>query len=431
MREISRRRVRWRWLALAACLLAPSHGHGEDWPQFRGPDGTGISDQAGLLRSWPEGGPEVLWRRPLGEGFAGISVVGERLFTLWSVDGKEVAGGFRVADGSELWRLEVGEKFVDHWGNGPRATPVVEGEVVYSLASGGGLFAVRAADGEVLFKVDLEARFGTPNRPVQFDEGAPTGAVPLGPYWGYCSSPLIEGNLLIVYTGAGDGKSLVALDKRTGETLWRRYDHLTSYTTPVAMTLAGQRQIVVAMSHEIVSVSPSGEPLWRHPWARYNVSQPVLLPPDRLFFSSANDIGALLLRVLRQGDGFEVEEVWREPRMRNNWQSSLGYRDSILGFDNATLKLLAADGATVWAHRGLGKGTLVLADDLLFLLGDRGRITLAEWSTERFVEAGSMQVLGGMTLTSPTVAQGKLFLRNHEEIVCLDLKAPPGQNGGR
>lgn len=410
-------------LAVGLSAVAAPASRAEDWPRFRGPRGSGIVREEGLLRSWPEGGPKVLWRRPLGEGFPEVLVVGDRLYTLYAREGDELAASFRIADGSEVWRRRIGAKFIDHWGNGPRATPAVDGDTLYAVSSQGGLFALRASDGEVLWQADLEERFGSPNRPVQFDEGAPAGDVPLGPYWGYCSSLLVEGDLLIVYTGAGDGHSLVALDKRSGETRWGRFDHLSSYSSPFAATLGGQRQIVVAMGHEIVSVRPSGEVLWRHPWARYNVSQPAFLPPDRLFFSSPNDVGAVLLAVhATAGGGARAEEVWRNPRMRNNWQSSVAYQGSILGFDNATLKLLSDSGEVRWAKRGLGKGTLVLADDLVFVLDGRGVLTLAEWSTESFREAGTVKIFEDASLTAPTVAQGKVFLRNHEEIVCLDLK---------
>ena len=406
----------------AAVLVVSLESHGEDWSQFRGPQGSGISPETGFLRSWPDGGPEVLWRAPLGEGFSGISVAGDRLFTLYAREGDEYAASFRTADGSEVWRRRIGEKFVDHWGNGPRASPAADGEMVYALSSQGGLFALRAADGEVAWQIDLTQRFGDPNRPVHFDEGAPTGDVPLGPYWGYCSSPLIEGDLLVVYTGAGGGNSLVALDKRSGEIRWSRFDHLSSNSSPAAMTVGGQRQIVVAMAHEIVSVDGSGEVLWRYPWARYNVSQPVFLPPDKIFFSSPNDVGAVLLAVRPGAEGARAEEMWRDLRMRNSWQSSLAYQGSIVGFDRATLKCLSASGELQWAKRGLGKGTLVLADDLLFVLSDRGVLTLAEWSTESYRETGRVEVLASPSMTAPTVAQGKLFLRNHEEMVCLNLK---------
>ncbi len=412
-------------LILAIWLCAAAASPAADWPQLRGLDGTGIAPEAGLSRSWAESGPKVLWRRPLGEGFAGVSVAGDQLYTLFAVAADEFAAGYRVADGAELWRRRIGEKFVDHWGNGPRATPAVNGDTVYALASHGTLFALRTGDGEVIWQADLEERFGSPNRPVEFDEGVPSGDVELGPYWGFCASPLVEGDLVIVHTGSGGGSSLVALDKRSGETRWQRFDHPASYSSPFAATIGGRRQVIVAMANEIVSVTPAGEVLWRHPWARFNVSQPVFLPPDRLFFSSANDVGAVLLAV-RDGDGgVEAFELWREPRMRNNWQSSVSHRETIVGFDNATLKLLSAGGEVLWARRGLGKGTLVLADDLLFVLGDRGVLTLAEWSTESFRPAGRLEVLSGTTMTAPTVAQGRLFLRDHQEMVCLDLKSGP------
>ncbi len=412
-------------LTATLCICGQSRGddsQGDDWPQFRGPQGSGISPQVGLLRSWPEGGPEILWRRPLGEGFSAISVFGDRFFTLYARDSDEYAASFRVADGSEVWRRRIGEKFIDHWGNGPRATPAVDGETIYALSSYGGLFALRAADGEVIWQIDLTQRFGDPNRPVHFDAGAPAGAVPLGPYWGYCSSPLIEGDLLLVYTGAGHGNSLMAFDKRSGEVRWSRFDHLSSNSSPVAMTIGGRRQIVVAMAHEIVSVQPSGEVLWRHPWARYNVSLPAFLPPNKIFFSSPNDVGAALLAVHPDAEGNRVEEIWRNPRMRNNWQTSVGYQGSVVGFDRATLKSLAQSGELQWAKRSLGKGTLVLADDLLFVLSDQGVLTLTEWSTESYRETGRMKVFAGPSYTAPAVAQGRLFLRNTEEMVCLNLK---------
>ncbi len=410
-------------LALLAPLLAVApDSRGDDWSQFRGPQGSGIATQNGLLRSWPEAGPEILWRRPLGEGFSAIPVVGDRLFTLYAQDDDEFAASFRLADGSEVWRRRIGEKFIDHWGNGPRATPAVDGGIIYALSSNGGLFALEAGSGEVVWQIDLLEKFGDPNRPVFFDEGAPAGAVPLGPYWGYCSSPLIEGDLLIVYTGAGGGNSLVAFDKRSGEVRWSLFDHLSSNSSPVAMTIDGQRQIVVAMAHEIVSVGTSGEVLWRHPWARYNVSQPTFLPPDKIFLSSPNDVGAVLLAIRSTAEGPRVEEVWRNPRMRNNWQSSLTHGGSIVGFDQATLKSLSASGEVQWSKRSLGKGTLVLADDLLFVLSDRGVLTLAEWSTESYRETGRVEVFAGPSYTMPTVAQGKLLLRNQEEMVCLNLK---------
>ena len=186
------------WLSLSATAAAG------DWPQFRGPLGNSIAEETDLARSWPEGAPAELWRRSLGEGFSEPVVAGDRLYTLFAEGDDEWVASFRVADGSEVWRRRAGEKFLDHWGNGPRATPAFDGDIVYALASNGALLALAAADGRTIWETDLEARFGSPNRPAEFDDGAPQGPADLGPYWGFCSSPLIEGDQLIVYTGPHD-----------------------------------------------------------------------------------------------------------------------------------------------------------------------------------------------------------------------------------
>ncbi len=413
-------------VALILCSVA---AQAADWPQFRGPQGDGIAPAAGLARSWGDGGPPELWRRPMGEGFSALTIAGDQLYTLFAEGGDEFVASFRVADGSEVWRRQAGKKFIDHWGNGPRATPAVDGDTVFALASNGALYALRTTDGQPIWEIDLEARFGSPNRPASADEGS-MAQQGLMPYWGFCSSPLIEGDLLIVYTGAGKGNSLVAFDKTTGEVRWARMDHRSSYSSPFAVTIGGQRQIVVAMAEEIVSLTPAGEVIWRHPWARYGVAQPVFMPPDKLFFSSANDIGALLLALRDTAEGTAVEEVWREPRMRNNWQSSIAHGGAIVGFDNATLKVLSAGGEVLWGKRGLGKGTLALADDLLFVLGDKGVLTIAEWNLESFHQLSRQTVLNGTTLTAPSVAQGKLFLRGQEEMVCFDLEPRPAGAAG-
>lgn len=415
--------------ALAVTVLLQPAAHAEDWPQFRGPERSGSAAAEGLLESWPEDGLKVVWRRPLGAGFSGVAVVGESLFTLFAEGDSEVAGSFDAKDGAERWRRVIGETFVDQWGNGPRATPTVDGELLYAVSSKGQLHALRAATGEVVWKVDFPAELGKAERSLPAPNAPVDG--PPSPDWGHCSSPLVEGDLVIAFTAAGSGKSLAAFDKRTGELRWSRFDHAHAHASPIAVTAAGRRQIVLTMAEEILGVSLDGELLWRHPWAVFSIASPLFVPPDRIFVSAPNDVGALLLRLVPgeapggEGDvgGFRVEEVWREPFMRNNWQSSVVRGDSIVGFDNATLKTLStADASLRWAQRGLGKGTLVLAGELLITLSDQGRLTAARFSPEAFERLGQMQVLNGPTWTAPSPAGGKLYLRNHEELVCLDLR---------
>ena len=407
-------------LALIASFLVVPGVQGEDWPQFRGPQRAGVAHEPKLLDHWPQDGLRVLWRQPLGEGFSGIAVVGDRLYTLAAGDGQEHALSLRVTDGSEVWRRPIGETFINQWGNGPRSTPTVDGDMLYAVSSKGQLLALDAKSGEVRWQVDYEADFGTAERSLPAP-GGPVDEAP-SPDWGHCSSPLVEGDLLIAFTRAGNGKSLVAFDKRTGEVRWSRFDHPHAHASPIAVTLGGQRQIVLTLAKEIVGLRPSGEVLWRHPWAVFSIATPVFVPPDKIFVSAPNEVGALLLQIHPTADGARVEETWRDPLMRNNWQSSLVHQESIVGFDNATLKALALDGGVRWAKRGLGKGTVVLADELLILLSDQGQLALARWNTESYQEIGRMKLLNGPTWTAPSPADGRLFLRNHEEIVCLDLE---------
>lgn len=406
-------------ILLLGLFLATASSAGE-WTQFRGPDRSGVAQETDLARSWSEDGPRELWRRPLGEGYSAIVVSDGRLYTLYAEGEDELVTSLRADDGSEVWRHRIGRRFVSVWGNGPRATPSIDEETVYALSSYGRLEALGIEDGEPRWAVEIGKELGEPLRspyPAAEAEGQVTG-----PFLGYCSSPLLEGDLLIVYTGAGEGRSLVAFDKRSGKPRWTSLSNELTESSPVAVTIRGERQVVVVVPNEIVAVrSTTGEVLWRHPWARATVAVPVFLPPDRIFFSAPNDVGAVLLAV---GDA-SVEEVWRAPRMRNNWQSSLRIGSAIVGFDNATLRALGDDGKPLWGKRGLGRGTVVAADGLLFVLSERGTLTLAEWSPEGFLETGSSQVLTGNSWTSPTIAEGRIFLRNHEEIVALDLRHGP------
>lgn len=404
-------------LLLSSALAFPVVA--EDWPRFRGLQAAGVSGETGLLKTWPEEGPRKLWRRPLGEGFSSIVVVGEQLYTLFADGDTELAAAFRVTDGEELWRYPLGAKYVDQWGNGPRATPAVAGGIVYVLASHGHLAALRTSDGKPVWELKIQERFGPPKRS-KFSAMEAEGLGD-GPFFGYCGSPLLVDDLLIVYTGAGNGQSLVALDRKTGETVWAALDHAIADSSPIALETHGEPQIVVGAPSELLGLSLNGKVLWRQPWTFTPVALPVFIPPDKLFVSAPNDVGGLLMELHRKENKWEVKELWKAKWMRNTWQSSIAYNNSIIGFDNATLKSLDYEGNLQWAKRGLGKGTLIAADGLLFVLSDRGTLILAEASTQAFHEKGRVQVLGSPSWTSPALAGGKLFLRDHQEIVALDV----------
>jgi outer membrane protein assembly factor BamB len=385
----------------------------QEWPQFRGPERNGISRDSGILRTWPEAGPAELWRQKIGIGYSAVSVVGDRLYTMYTTqeDDQEIelAAAFDAATGKQLWGTPVGQAIVSDWGNGPRSTPTVDGDTVYVLGSLGKLMALAAADGSKRWEVDLPERFGG-----------------RAPYHGFSASVLIEGDTLIVETGAPEGKAFAGLDKATGETRWTVGDDARSpgHSSPLPVDLLGQHQVLYLVLGKIVALSPDGRELWSHPLPRSEAhSMPIFVAPDLVFISGAEGIGAHLFRVTQEESGMSAEEVWSSRVIRAHFSSCAVHEDHIYGFDNATLKcIVTATGEQKWSKRGLGRGSLIVAEDHLIVLSDKGRLLLLEATPAGYVEKGRVQALEGRSWTAPVLAGGKLYLRNHTEMVCYDIK---------
>lgn len=409
-------------LFLAFLLLSPAAV--ADWPQFRGPDRTGLSPETGLIDPWPEGGPPIVWRRDIGEGFTGLVLQDGKLFTAFAEADKEFLGRFDAATGEEVWRVELGERFQESFGNGPRSTPTLDGGTIYALGARGRLVAVDVADGAIQWSLDLFERYGIFDTQVLVAIApTPQGERQL-PFFGYASSPLVVDDLLIVDTGARHGKSLVALRKANGEEVWTALDSEVGYTSPTLVETLGQRQILMAAGTELVGLAPAdGRVLWRHPWAA-TLAQPLLVPPAKVFASAANDVGAVMVQLREGPEGIQTEELWRTRRLKNAWNSSVIVGDRIYGFDNATLRCVDVDtGELLWARRGLGQGTLIHADGKLIALSDRGKVFVGRATDEGFEELGSLQVLEGRSWTPMSLADGILYLRNQSQMAALDLRA--------
>ncbi len=397
----------------------------KDWPQLRGLARDGVATDAGLAATWPEAGPPVLWKRPLGQGFSGISIVDGKLFTMFATEppaeegkeetpeeeaaraakGEEVLAAFDRATGKELWRAVLGPTYVDQFGNGPRATPTVEGGTVYAFGGQGNLLAAAADTGKVLWRLDTAEAFGAKT-----------------PQFGFSTSPIVIGGSLIIEAGGGEGKALAGLDKASGEILWTALDGDPGYRSPVLMTVAGQAQIVTKVGTDLLAIDASGNTLWTHPWEASMVAVPVLAAPDLIFFSSPSDVGAIMLRISEKEGKLAAEEVWASRVMKNHFNSSVAVGGYIYGFDNATLKCVdALTGKQAWAKRGLGKGSLIAADGYLFVVSDQGLLVRLEATPEGYREAGQIQAMEGKSWTSPTIAGGHIYLRNLREMVALDL----------
>ncbi len=409
---------RWILTALAGLLSGPLAA--ADWPQFRGPQRDGVSAETGLLDSWPEGGPKEVWRRPIGEGYSAATVVGGRIYTLYAGSAPEgdeegdkaleYAAALDAATGEELWRTAVGDKIETEFGNGPRSTPVVDGDAVYVLGSHGDFAALGLADGARRWAVKLTEVYGSSR-----------------PGWGFATSALVDGDLVLVEAGGGEGNGYVALDKKTGEARWTFGDAQgPGYNSALAVDAGGERRFVYIASGMMRAVGADGEEVWSHPWRPFEShGMPIFIPPDRYFASGVggDDEGAVVLRVASDGGEPAIEEVWKSRVMKNHFSSSLLHDGYIYGFDNATMKCIsAATGETAWAKRGLGKGSLIYADGNLIVLSDRGKLLLVEATSEGYEEKGSVQALEGKSWTAPTLSESRLYLRNHSEMVSYDLK---------
>ena len=411
--------IRWAGLLLAATpVVATSLTVPGDWPQWRGPNRDAISVERGLLEEWRDGEPPVLWRIPIGEGFSSVSVSQGRLYTLWDEDESEFLVSLDAANGKELWRQRVDSSFTNRWGNGPRSTPAVDSGVVYAVSARGKLVAVDAADGRALWGHDLVARYRATI-----------------PAYGYASSPLIEADKLLVEAGGDDNRAFIAFDKATGEVVWTSQTDAAAYSSPLAITVDGVRQVVFFSASGLFAVAPEdGRLLWKHRWDSScpatgiptNTAQPVFIPPDKIFVSNGYGTltGSAVFQIIRRGEAFATRPLWRSETLRNLLNSSVLQGDHLYGFDIGILKAVdAVTGEERWKARGFERGSLIAAAGRLIVLGEQGNLALVEASPSAYRERGSVQVLQGKSWTAPTLAGGRLFLRNHSEMVSLDLRA--------
>ena len=379
-------------------LFLTSSGVAADWSQWLGPNRDGVSPETGLLKKWPDSGPAVLWRTPLGEGFSSIAIVRGAVYTMFAEGKDEYAVCLDAATGEERWRVRTGSNFSD-WqgGNGPRSTPIIDKERAFFLGAYGQLYALNVEDGEIVWSHHLQTEY-----------------ISDPPHWGFSTSPLLEGDLLIVEVGGSSGNAFIAFDKTTGNVAWTSQDDAPSYASPIAITVSDVRQIVFFPVSGLVGVAAKdGRFLWRYPWQTgpdVNAATPVFLAPDRLFISSGYGKGATVIQLISQNDQFSVKKVW------------FNYEGHLYGFDNAILKCIAVGtGQEQWRKRGFQKGSLIFADGHLIVLGEQGKLALVEATPEAYIEKASAQVLSPRCWTPPALANGRLYLRNHSEMICLEM----------
>lgn len=400
-----------------------------DWPGWLGPNRNGIAPDQGLLESWPEQGLPVVWRAPIGRGYSSPIVVRGRVYTLDYQKPNERLLCFDASTGQLLgqasWRVEYRE--IDtRWGGdyGPRGTPMAVANRIYALG----------ADGDLVC-CELEPVQGT--LPVVWRKTLPKLYPPELPstWWGWSISPLVAEDLVIAIAGSPQG-CVVALDQITGELRWKALHDKPAYSSPVLAKMPvapDQPQVVVLTAAQLAGLDlRTGELLWSFPWTTQydcNIATPIV-SGNYVFISTAYGKGSALVEITRQPDGrLKAEPVYQTRHYQNHFATSVLVGDRLYGFHGNTPAILTCldfrTGKTIWsARREVDKGCLLYAEGRLIVFTEKGELVLIEPGADNYTIRGRYRVFPNShdTWALPALANGRLYVRNNRELVCLNLR---------
>jgi outer membrane protein assembly factor BamB len=436
--------LRFDRLGLAATLVGalvlavPSsaqEGGGSDWPQWRGPARDGISPAEALLSEWPESGPPLVWRtQGLGSGHASLSIADGRLFTLGDRDGSEYVIAIDASDGSELWRVRLGEANDDGRGRGgSRSTPTIDGNRVYALGTAGSLVSLDVATGAEAWRRSLPGDFG--GRMMS--------------RWKFSESPLVDAGRVVFTPGVPD-TFMVAVDAQSGRELWRtRVPELgpqgrdgAGYSSIVVSEGGGVRQYVQLAGRGVVGVRASdGAYLWSYNRVANdvaNVATPIVRG-DLVFASTGYRTGSALLRLSpAPGGGVGAEEVYflDAPTLQNHHGGLILVGDHVYGGhghnNGFPICVELESGAVVWGgqirNQGSGSAAVTFADGHLYFRYQNGAVLLIEATPEGYREKGSFEIPDAEPpgWAHPVIAEGRLYLRDQDRLFCYDIAASEG-----
>lgn len=376
-----------------------------NWTQFRGELRNGISTET----ISPNTVPKLLWKQEIGSGFSELIVSGNRIYTMVSekmdsLTGFEYIAAFDEESGKEIWKTPVDSIFidVDGWGDGPRSTPTIDDKHIYSLSAKGKLSTNVIKNGKLNWQIDLAKTYGSTM-----------------PRWGFSSSPLLVGDLLIVEVGGTESSAFIAFDKHNGKVKWKSGEGTATYNSPLLVHMNDEQQIIFANGDHLYGYNTKGDTVWTYqiPF-RYITAMPVLIGNDKLFMSGVRNPGFIILQL---SDSKPVE-IMRGNSMKNDYNSSCYYNGNIYGFHVAALRCITADSGQVkWTKRGFGKGSLIVVDDNLLVLSDQGKLAIVKANPEAYEEVGIVQAIEGKSWTAPSFANGKVYVRNLTEMACFQF----------
>lgn len=417
------------WLLAAMPLFfVCGTGGAADWPQWRGPQRDGISSETGLSDQWPDAGPRLVWQaNDVGWGYSTPSVVGDRLYLISNVRNGDTIGDESVracstADGSLIWETRIGKVGSPDQRPpypGSRSTPTVDGQVLFALGSDGDLVCLGTSSGDVRWQKNLRTEFG----------GEPGE-------WAYSESPLVDGGR-VVCTPGGKDAAIVALNKNSGEVIWRTAlaeAEEAAYASIVPVSVDGQKQYVQFLGKGLVGVdADSGKVLWRYD--RTAEGSPANIPTPvtqaNFVYSASGRGGSALVKVA----GNTADEVYFSSELPNAIGGAVRVGDYLYGTRSQGLVCSEfSTGEIQWSDRSIGAASICFADGNLYLHGENGDVALVEATPEEYREKGRFSLPDqpdrgrSKAWTYPVVANGRLYLRDLNMLWCYDIAASSSSN---
>ena len=432
--------------AIAFGLAILPNAFAGDWPQWRGPERTGVSKETGLLKSWPKEGPKLLWTyKNLGIGFSGPAIVGDRLYTMGARNEVTYVIALDVNKGSEIWSHKVGPIFTqDDYGDGPRSTPTIDGEYLYALDGNGELVCLETAKGKEIWRKNLIK-----------DLGGKMMIDPAKRQWGYSESVLIDGDKLICTPG-GDKGTLAALDKKTGAVLWRSTElkNKAPYSSIMAAEIGGVRQYIQtsfidAIKGGLVSgfAVNDGKLLWNGPAFKeevYAIAQTPIIRDNLVYVTSGYGDGCHLFQLTANGNAFAAKDIYPKNVQRkvpNSHGGMVLVGDHLYGHARGSGWVCQdfKSGKILWLDRTklvCISGSIMAVEDRLYLFTESGVTVLLEADPKAWKEHGRFEIPEKSKVpqtrktsqkagiwTHPVVANGRLYLRDQELLFCYDVRA--------
>ena len=420
-----------RWGGTELARLQPTLGDnrngaakGENWlaetdyPQFLGPDRNAdlSPKRPRISKDWTQSPPVLKWRQPIGEGWSAFAIVGKNAITQEQRDGREFVTNYELETGAVIWSHADSSHFESGIaGNGPRATPTIFADKVYTLGATGTLNCLDFATGREIW-----------SRNVLSDYNAKLNE------WGMSCSPLIVDSLVIVTAGGREGASLIACNRNTGETVWQSGDSPIGYASPVLTTLHGQSQILIFNAYNISSHQPdTGAELWSHPWdtRQPTTAQPVVLNDNRIFISSGYGTGAELFQVSKTESGvWQTARIWKSLTMKAKLTNVVHREGYIYGLDDGILACINIEnGKRMWKRGRYGHGQLILLHDTLLIQAEKGYLALVAASPDEFKEQARFAALDTKTWNNPAISDNYVLVRNNREAACYTLAFESGE----